>query len=90
MRTIVNHKHMMDYRMYLARGFPISTGAVESACGHFVQCRMEKNGMRWSLTGAQNLLNIRAVNKNDDWNRYIKHYIDNEQTLLSGDYRMAA
>ena len=87
---IVNHKHMMDYRMYLARGFPISTGAVESACGHFVQCRMERNGMRWSLKGAQNLLNLRAVNKNDDWDKYIKHYIDKEQALLSGDYRIAA
>lgn len=87
---IVNHKQMMDYKTYLARGFPISTGAVESACGHFVQCRMERNGMRWSLTGAQNLLNIRAVNKNDDWDKYINHYIYNEQTLLSGNYRMVA
>lgn len=87
---IVNHKHMMDYKTYLARGFPISTGAVESACGHFVQCRMERNGMRWSLKGAQNLLNIRAVNKNDDWDKYIKRYIDNEQNTLMGDYRMAA
>ena len=81
---------MMDYKTYLARGFPISTGAVESACGHFVQCRMERNGMRWSLKGAQNLLNIRAVNKNDNWDMYIKHYIDKEQVALSGDYRMAA
>lgn len=87
---IVNHKHMMDYRMYLARGFPISTGAVESACGHFVQCRMERNGMRWSMNGAQNLLNLRAVNKNEDWDEYLKHYINNEQALLSSDYRIAA
>ena len=87
---IVNHKHMMDYKTYLARGFPIATGAVESACGHFVQCRMERNGMRWSLKGAQNVLNIRAVNKNDDWDQYIKHYINNQQTALFGDYKMAA
>jgi len=86
---IVNHQKMMDYSTYLARGFPISTGAVESACGHFVQCRMERNGMRWSLAGAQNLLNIRAVNKNDDWEEYIKSYTDNEQSILSGDYRIA-
>jgi len=87
---IVNHKHMMDYRTYLARGFPISTGAVESACGHFVQCRMERNGMRWSLKGAQNLLNLRAVNKNDDWDKYLTHYINKEQALLSSDYGIAA
>lgn len=87
---IVNHRHMMDYKTYLARGFPISTGAVESACGHFVQCRMERNGMRWSLTGAQNLLNIRAVNKNDDWDKYMQYYIDKEQNSLSANYGMAA
>lgn len=85
-----NHKHMMNYSTYLARGFPISTGAVESACGHFVQCRMERNGMRWSLKGAQNLLNIRAANKNHDWDKYMKYYIDNEQGSLSVDYKIAA
>lgn len=32
-----NHQHMVDYQTYLQQGFPITTGAVESACGHFVK-----------------------------------------------------
>lgn len=86
----LNHKHMMDYQSYLARGFPISTGAVESACGHFVKNRMERNGMRWSLKGAQNMLNLRAVNKNKDWDNYMEYYIDKEQGYIRKEYKMVA
>lgn len=75
-KYLSNHKHMMNYKECLAKGFPISTGAIESACGHFVQCRMERNGMRWSIKGAKNMLNLRAVNKNKDWDEYMQYYIE--------------
>lgn len=83
-RYLSNHTHMMNYKECLARGFPISTGAIESACGHFVQSRMERNGMRWSLKGAKNMLNLRAVNKNKDWDTYMRYYIEKKQV----DYEM--
>lgn len=78
-RYLSNHTTMMNYKECLARGFPISTGAIESACGHFVQSRMERNGMRWSLKGAKNMLNLRAVNKNKDWDIYMRYYIEKKQ-----------
>ena len=78
-RYVSNHTTMMNYKECLARGFPISTGAIESACGHFVQSRMERNGMRWSLKGAKNMLNLRAVNKNKDWDTYMQYYIEKKQ-----------
>lgn len=28
---------MIDYKTYLSKGYPITTGAVESACGHFIK-----------------------------------------------------
>ena len=82
-----NRPHMVDYKTYLEKGYPITTGAVESACGHFVKSRMERNAMHWSKTGAQNMLNIRAIKKNHDWDDYIEHFIRNEQQLL---YQRAA
>ncbi len=85
-----NHQHMMDYKTYLKLGFPIATGAVESACGHFVQSRMEKNGMRWSMDGAQKILNLRAINKNKDWEEYMKYYIKKEQEKIGTKYKMVA
>jgi len=60
----------MRYGSYLARGWPIGTGVVEGACGHLVKDRMERSGMRWTLPGAQALLDLRAVRINDDWDAY--------------------
>ena len=70
MRYFGNHRHMMDYKQYLACGYPVSTGLVEGSCGHLVKDRMEGSGMRWSVAGAQQVLNTRAVNKNGDWEDY--------------------
>lgn len=77
-----NHRDMMQYDEYLKLGYPITTGAIESACGHFVKSRMEKNAMHWTKEGAQNMLNIRAIKKNGDWKDYSKSFIQKEQKRL--------
>jgi hypothetical protein len=46
----------MRYDRYLEHGWPISSGVVEGACGHLVKDRMEQSGMRWTLTGAEAIL----------------------------------
>ncbi len=66
-----NHKGKMDYRACLQKGYPICTALVESCCGHSVKDRMEHSGMRWSVKGAQNILDIRAVKKNGDWQEFM-------------------
>lgn len=60
----------MRYDRYLDRGWPISSGVVEGACGHLVKDRMEQSGMRWTKSGAQAILDLRAVRVNDDWDAY--------------------
>jgi len=60
----------MRYDHYLSQGWPISSGVVEGACGHLVKDRMEQSGMRWTPTGAQAILELRAVRANDDWDAY--------------------
>ena len=60
----------MRYDVYLARGWPIGTGVVEGACGHLVKDRMEQSGMRWTKTGAQAVLDLRAVRLNGHWDAY--------------------
>ncbi|MBK8566032.1 MAG: HNH endonuclease [Saprospiraceae bacterium] len=77
-----NHREMVDYKSYLAQGLPISTGIVESACGHLVKTRMEKNGMRWSYKRAQAVLDTRAVLKNGDWDDFMEFFIDKEQRRI--------
>ena len=77
-----NHKHMVKYKTYLQRGYPITTGAVESACGHFIKSRMERNAMHWGKKGAQEMMNIRAIKKNNDWDDYLADFIKQEQKQL--------
>jgi hypothetical protein len=60
----------MDYATYLKRGWPIASGVIEGACRHFVKDRCELSGMRWTQTGVENLLRLRAVAENGDWNDY--------------------
>lgn len=60
----------MDYSTYLEKGWPIASGVIEGACRHFVKDRMELSGMRWTKPGAENLLGLRAIAENDDWDAY--------------------
>lgn len=60
----------MDYQTYLAKGWPIASGVIEGACRHFVKDRFELSGMRWTQEGAENLMRLRAVAENGDWDAY--------------------
>jgi hypothetical protein len=60
----------MDYPTYLAKGWPIASGVIEGACRHFVKDRCELSGMRWTQIGAENLLRLRAIAENGDWDAY--------------------
>jgi hypothetical protein len=50
----------MDYPAAKAAGLPIGSGAVESLARHLVQLRLKRPGARWSPTGAQAILTLRA------------------------------
>ena len=60
----------MCYDQYLARGWPIGTGVIESACGHLVKDRLEQAGMRWTKDGAHAILDLRAIRLTDDSDAY--------------------
>jgi hypothetical protein len=74
----------MDYQTYLSNGFPIASGAIEGACRHFVKDRFELSGMRWLQSGAENLLRLRAVAENDDWDAYYAYRREQRQLRLYG------
>jgi hypothetical protein len=74
----------MDYQNYLSYGYPIASGAIEGACRHFVKDRFELSGMRWLQTGAENLLRLRAVAENEDWDAYYTYRREQRQLRLYG------
>jgi hypothetical protein len=51
----------LQYHKALAQGVPIATGVIEGTCRHLVEDRMNLTGARWSLTGAEAVLRLRAL-----------------------------
>jgi hypothetical protein len=63
----------MDYEHYKQIGCGIiGSGAIESAHRTVIQKRMKLSGQRWSRRGAQNMLNLRVINKNQQWSKIIE------------------
>jgi hypothetical protein len=77
-----NNKAHMRYDEYLAAGYPIGSGVAEGACRHLVKDRMEQTGMRWTMEGAQAMLHVRALYLNDQWEEFLEHRVEQEQTRL--------
>jgi hypothetical protein len=67
---LLKYKRHLRYDHYLSRGYPIATGVVEGACRHLVNLRMNRSGARWSLTGAEAILRLRALVKSGDFDDY--------------------
>lgn len=77
-----NHREWMHYDEYLAAGYPIGSGVVESTCGHTVKNRMEGTGRRWSIKGAESTLLLRSVYTSKDWDAYWRAHRELEQQRL--------
>jgi hypothetical protein len=67
---LLTYAPYLKYNHYLAQGFPIATGVIEGACRHLVKDRMEVTGARWSLTGAEAVLRLRALRCSHDFDEY--------------------
>ena len=67
--------HRMEYPEYLAEGWYIGSGAVESACKTVVGQRLKLAGMRWGEDGADAVCHLRALYRREKgqweafWNR---------------------
>lgn len=55
----------MDYPHYLAQGWQIGSGPVESACKTVVNARMKLAGMRWGEDGTDAMCHLRALFKSE-------------------------
>jgi hypothetical protein len=56
-----NNAQRMAYDVYLGHGFPIASGVIEGACRCVVKDRMERSGMRWVMSGARAMLDMRCI-----------------------------
>ena len=64
-----NHRRLMKYAEKQARGLPIGSGVVESACKQIVSERMKLSGMRWKHAGIQDILTLRSILLSQTWEK---------------------
>jgi len=76
------NRQRMRYDEYLRAGYPIASGVIEGACRHVVKDRMERSGMRWTIDGAQAMLDLRTTSVNDQWSAFQAHRIQAETQRL--------
>jgi hypothetical protein len=76
LRYFQNHQHRMDYPRYLANGWQIGSGPVESACKTVVANRLKGSGMRWGEDGSDAVCHLRALylSQPGQWESFWKNY----------------
>jgi hypothetical protein len=58
----------MNYQQIANRGWPIGSGAVESACRQS-QCRFKRPGQFWTQPGLRNLNALEEARRNEHWDQ---------------------
>ena len=61
------NRERMRYSEFRAKGYPIGSGTVESACKRVITHRVRQSGMRWTEPGAQAVLTLRAELLSGRW-----------------------
>lgn len=66
-----SHACRMNYQAIARRGWPIGSGAVESACRQ-KQCRFKRAGQFWTATGLRHLCALDEARRNHHWDQLWK------------------
>jgi hypothetical protein len=76
-----NRKYM-KYDEYMRQGLPIASGCVEGACKNLIKDRMERSGMRWSLEGAEAMIQLRSLHLSGDLDDYWDFHLEQDLRRL--------
>lgn len=71
-RYYQNNESRMQYKTYIDKGYLIGSGAIESAHRNVIQQSLKLSGQRWGISGAQQITNLRACKKSNQWDNLIR------------------
>lgn len=66
-----NNRSRMSYGSYRRQGLLIGSGPIEAAHRNVIQQRLKLAGQRWTLSGAQQVANLRVLRRSDRWEKVI-------------------
>lgn len=70
LRYINNRPGQFEYKAAIADNLPIGSGEIESAHRYVIQDRLKISGAWWKEKNAENMLALRIVRENGDWDKY--------------------
>lgn len=62
-----NNASRMSYKLFRDQGLMIGNGPMEAAHRTVIQTRMKRSGQRWTIKGAQAMLNLRVIRESNRW-----------------------
>jgi hypothetical protein len=69
LRYYEQNQTRMQYKTYKDKGLLIGSGPMEAAHRNVVQQRLKLSGQRWTIQGAQYIVNLRANKKSNQWDK---------------------
>lgn len=72
-RYIMNRQNNLDYKRAIENDLPIGSGEIESSHRYVIQKRLKIAGAWWKPETAENMLCLRTLRANGDWDRYWSH-----------------
>lgn len=66
---VETHEDHMKYPEFIAKGYPIASGAIEGANKHILISRCRRAGQQFKKANAQHLLTLRTALVDDRWNQ---------------------
>ena len=78
-----NNQTRMLYKTFRDQGLAIGSGAIESAHRTVIQKRLKQSGQRWTIDGAQKIMDLRVVNASKQWHRVVDIIKDEEIKLFN-------
>ncbi len=83
MNYLENRKEKLTYAELIERDLEIGSGPVEGAVKHVIGARFDHGGMRWIRERAEALLQLRCIEINGDWERFIAWVHDDMRASAS-------
>ena len=66
------HRSRMNYKTYRENNLMIGSGPIEAAHRNVIQQRLKLSGQRWTISGAQQIANLRVAHKSKLWYKVVE------------------
>lgn len=63
----LENEDRMMYKTFREMGLLIGSGPIESAHRNIIQQRLKLSGQKWSISGAQSIINLRCYEQSGEW-----------------------